>query len=334
MSKNLSDLEDKLEQIETALADLRAICNDGPATRKQLDSLFRHVHSLKAAASADGLTELSRAAHELENVLHALRTGESTLDDHALQQMTDILSETLLPDLVPHDILNSLKPHEKHALKQAVSEGAHIFVVDASFDIADFDLEFQKLKAKLNSEGEVISVAPSVESEHPEKIKFRILYASMESRGMAALRRALNAGLAAAEALGKEIEFEVNNADIPVDEPMWQVVADPLLHLVRNAVDHGIEHRGKITITVKNFRDELKIQVTDDGRGIDPQIIASGLLFEPGYSTAPAASTISGRGVGLDVVKTTIEACGGSVKIQSAPGRGSSFTITVPTKSV
>ena len=77
----MSDLEDKLEQIKTALAELRATPADGPTTRKKLDSLFRQVHSLKAVAAADGLTDLSHAAHELENVLHSLRTGESALDN-------------------------------------------------------------------------------------------------------------------------------------------------------------------------------------------------------------------------------------------------------------
>ncbi len=332
----MSDLEDKLEEIKTALAELRATTSDGPTTRNQLDSLFRQVHSLKAAAAADGLNELNRAAHELENVLHSLRTGESTLDNQALQQLSETsaaLSETLATGLVPQDIWNSLKAHEKHALKQSINEGADIFVVDASFEVADFDREFQKLKEKLTGEGEVIAVAPSVESEHPEKIKFRILCARTTPHGVAVLQRAVRAGQAAASALGKDIEFEVSGADLSIDESVWQVVANPLLHLVRNAVDHGIEHRGKITITAEKVSDKLKIQVTDDGRGIDPQTIASGLLFEPGFSTASQVSEISGRGTGLDAVKTTVEALSGSVQIESELGRGSTFTITVPSKS-
>jgi chemotaxis protein histidine kinase CheA len=72
------------------------------------------------------------------------------------------------------------------------------------------------------------------------------------------------------------------------------------------------------------------IRVSDDGRGIDPQTI--GRLFEPGFTTASEPSAISGRGVGLDVVKSTIEACGGSVKIQSELGKGSTFLITLPYK--
>ena len=315
----MSDLEDKLEQIKTTLAELRTFATGGPETRKQLDSLFRQVHSLKAVAAADGLTELSHVAHELENVLHSLRTGESTLDNHALQQ----LAATLPVNLVPDEIWNSLKAHEKHALKQSLSEGANIFIVDASFDVADFDREFQKLKEKLSSEGEVISVFPRVDSERPEKITFRILCAS------GTVLRAVRAGRAAATALGKEIEFEVSGAEISLDD----AIADCLIHLVRNAVHHGIEARGTITIAATNNEDQLTIKVSDNGRGIDPELIATGQLFEPGFSTASEVSEISGRGVGLDVVKTTVEARGGSVQIQSELGKGSTFQITLPSKS-
>ena len=333
----MSELEDKLEQIKTAVAELRAAPAGGPATRKQIDSLFRQIHNVKAVASADGLSDLARAAHELENVLHSLRTGQSTLDNHMLQQLTQTsatLSETILTDLVPRDIWNSLKAHEKHAVRQSISEGANIFVVDASFDVADFDREFQKLKEKLSSEGEVISVAPWVETDRPEKIRFRILCASTVSPGVAVFQRAVRAGQAAATALGKDIEFEVSGTDLSIDESVWHVVGEPVLHLVRNAVDHGIEHRGKITIAAEKVSDHLNIRVTDDGRGIDPELIATGRLFESGFSTAPEASNISGRGVGLDAVKNTVEKRGGSVKIKSELGKGSTFEITLPLKSV
>jgi len=335
----LSDLEDKLEQIKTTLAELRSSTADGPATRKQLDALFRQVHNVKAVAVADGLTDLSRAAHELENVLHSLRTGESTLDNHVLQQLGEALVETLP---LPGEISNSLKPEEKHALKQSLKEGAKLFLVQTSFDQSDFDQQFQNLKARLSRDGEVISVAPKVENE---KINFRILYATQSENLELApnvsaepifkpesnlWNRIVRAGESAATALGKDINFNLRGAEIPLDD----AIADCLIHMVRNAVHHGIESRGTITIAATNDEDQLKITVTDDGRGIDPQTIASGLLFQPGYSTASQVSEISGRGIGLDVVKTTVEARSGSVKIESELNRGSTFTITIPSKSV
>jgi two-component system chemotaxis sensor kinase CheA len=335
----LSDLEDKLEQIKTALGELRASTAGGPATRKQLDALFRQVHNVKAVATADGLTDLSRAAHELENVLHSLRTGESTLDNQVLQRLEEAISNTLpLPD----DISNSLKSEEKHALKQSLKEGAKLFLVQTSFDQSDFDQQFQNLKARLSRDGEVISVAPKVENE---EINFRILYATRVQNPELAPNvsiepifrpernlwdRIVRAGESTATALGKDINFNLRGTEISLDD----AIADCLIHLVRNAVHHGIESRGTITIAATNDEAQLKISVTDDGRGIDPQTIASGLLFQPGYSTASELSDISGRGVGLDVVKTTVEQRSGSVQIQSELGKGSTFTITIPSKSV
>ena len=335
----MSDLEDKLEQIKTTLAELRTTAADGPATRKQLDSLFRQVHSLKAVASADGLTDLSRAAHELENVLHSLRTGESTLDNTVLQQLTDRLSDTLA---LPDELLDSLNAEEKHALRQSVNEGAKLFLVQTNFDQADFDQQFQNLKARLERDGEVISVAPKAESN---KINFRILYATRAELAQmpnvtieqlshkftgTAWDRIARAGESTAATVGKEVHFDLRGTEISLDDG----IADCLIHLVRNAVHHGIESRGTITIAATNNQGQLTIKVTDDGRGIDPQLIASGQLFQPGYSTASELSEIAGRGVGLDVVKTTVEARGGSVKIQSEPGRGSTFEITLPSRSV
>jgi len=342
----LSALEDQLKQITSALDDLRANSADGPETRKALDSLFRRTHNLKAAANADGLNDLSRAAHELENVLHSLRTGTSTLDDHALQQLTKksvAISESL--PLVPADIWNSLKAEERHSLSQAVNEGANIFLVQTSFDVADFDQHFQKLKEVLSSTGELISIAPKTENN---KINFRIVYAGSLSAELdefanvtvaelrrratislaSVIERAVRAGQSAASILGKKIEFELHGEDLTLEESLCNTIADPLLHLVRNAVDHGIEDKGKITIEASREDDQIKITVRDNGRGIAPETL--GKLFQPGFSTASKVSELSGRGVGLDVVKTTVEEAGGSVNIISQLGQGSSFELILP----
>jgi signal transduction histidine kinase len=246
-----------------------------------------------------------------------------------LAETSAALSETLLSNLVPLEILNSLKAHERHALRQSINEGADISVIDASFDVADFDREFQKLKEKLISEGEVIAVAPQVESERPQKIKFRILYASTTFLTLDKIvERAVRAGRAAAAALGKEVQFATDGTDLSINQSICNVIAHPVLHLVRNAVDHGIEQRGKITITAEEHDDQLRIRVTDDGRGIDPSVMS--LIFQPGFSTRNEVSEISGRGVGLDAVKTTIEAVGGSISVSSELGKGSTFQIRVP----
>ena len=344
----MSTLEDQLKQITSALDELRANHADGPETRKALDSLFRRTHNLKAAATADGLNDLSRAAHELENVLHSLRTGASTLDDRVLQELTEksaAISETL--PLVPAEIWNSLKVEERHSLSQAVKEGADLFLVQTSFDVADFDQQFQRLKEVLSSTGELISIAPKAENS---KINFRIVYAKHgtglpefdnvifkelrrdESFSFAlVLQRAIRAGQSAAKETDKTIDFELRGEDLTLEESLCSTVADPLLHLVRNAVDHAIERSGKITIETAQNVNEVTIKVTDDGIGIAPEVI--GRIFDRGFSTASKISTISGRGVGLDVVKTAIESAGGSVTVNSQPGSGTTFVLTIPLAS-
>ena len=325
---NLRQRTPEIEQIYNIIEDLRAAGDDGPRKRKLLDTLFRQVHNLKAKASANGLHNLAAAAHELENVLHSLRT-------------------------------------------QSLTEGARLFVVQTSFDVADFDREFQSLKEVLSRTGEVISTSPRVDKEHPRKVNFAILYARKAAEGEAipelsntsviaieeissehvaipasaleqafakfaaelvnlpavpfsgVLQQALQAGRAAALATGKDVDFEVRGSD----HELAAALCEPLMHLVRNAVDHGIEKRGKVIVEVIRRDDQLTITVTDDGRGIDPSLIEQ--IFQPGFSTAAQVSTISGRGVGLDVVKTTIEDLGGSITVTSTPGNGSSFTIQI-----
>ena len=318
----------QIEQILTAIEELRRAGDDVPRKRKLLDTIFRQVHNLKAKASANGLNNLAAAAHELENVLHSLRT-------------------------------------------QSFTEGARLFIVQTSFDVADFDREFQSLKEVLSRTGEVMSTSPRVDKERPAKVNFRILYARKATEGEAipelsntsiigieeispehtvmpvsalnhafakfsaelanlpavpsggVFQQVLQAGRAAALATGKEVDFEIRGSDQELD----QALCEPLIHLVRNAVDHGIETRGRVIIEIARRDDQISITVTDDGRGIDPSLIEQ--IFEPGFSTATEVSNISGRGVGLDAVKTTIEDLGGSITVTSEPGKGSSFTILI-----
>lgn len=363
----MSDLKNQLDEIVAAIANLRAAPSGGPETRKLLDSLFRRVHNLKAQTAADGLAELSNTAHEIESVLYALRTGNATLNEQAIQQLsesTTSISEQLLTSAIPSELWNALKAEEKHAVKQTLREGADLFLVEASFDVADFDSQFLKLKMLLTGTGEMISVVPMIDSERADKIKFRMLYARAAQTGLPAelvtfsgvtvsellkqradslvevMERAVRAGQAAAAALGKEIDFEVVGDDLTIEGSLCDAIAVPLLHLVRNAVGHGIEPtpereqlgkplRGKIKIIALKSSEAFRVTVVDDGRGIDAR--ARDLLFRPGFSTASEASKISGRGVGLDAVKTDIEAAGGDVKVTSRQNEGSSFQLTLPT---
>ena len=353
------------DPIFTAVDQLREVAGDGPATRKAVDALFRHVHNLKANAAANGLNDLAAAAHEFENVLHSIRTGAT---------------DTFLSNAIPADVWSSLRPDQKSTLTQSIAEGAKLFLVEASFDVAHFDREFQNLEQTLSQTGEVISRLPNATRG---KVNFRILYAQRGEADLpkasgvtieeisaaltnpakttndleaverafeklsaalinlpaasdeGVLQQALRAGRAAAVVTGKEVEFEVLGEDLLFDK----TYVTPLIHLVRNAVDHGIESseerlklgknaRGKIVIQATSRDGETRITVTDDGRGIDPALIEQ--VFRPGFSTAAEISEISGRGVGLDAVRTTVEELGGSLSVSSQPGHGSTFEIKLP----
>jgi two-component system chemotaxis sensor kinase CheA len=164
-----------------------------------------------------------------------------------------------------------------------------------------------------------------------------------------------------AKALGKEIRLEIHGGDTELDKSMVEQIADPLMHLVRNSIDHGIEPgeervaRGKGaggTLQLNAFHDSgsIIIEVTDDGRGLDrDRILAKAierglvkdgagmsdqdiwqLIFAPGFSTAAKVTDISGRGVGMDVVRRNIQALRGTVTLDTRPGQGTTTRIRLP----
>jgi two-component system chemotaxis sensor kinase CheA len=160
---------------------------------------------------------------------------------------------------------------------------------------------------------------------------------------------------------GKEIHLELSGEETDVDKNVIEQIADPLVHLVRNSCDHGIERpedrtkagkdpAGTVRIDARAEAGEVRIVVQDNGKGLDrTRILARAverglvpegrtlsdaevfnLIFEPGFSTAEALTEISGRGVGMDVVRKNIEALRGRIDIASTPGQGSRFTLSIP----
>ncbi|MFP4461312.1 MAG: chemotaxis protein CheA [Thermotogota bacterium] len=159
----------------------------------------------------------------------------------------------------------------------------------------------------------------------------------------------------------KEIELEILGESTEMDKTITEKIKDPLKHMLRNSVDHGVESpeerkklgkdpKGKIVLEASHQNGEVLIQISDDGKGIDNEAVtkkaiergliekgkvltqeeANKMIFRPGFSTAEKVTDISGRGVGMDVVKDNINAIQGEVDIQSVPGRGSTFTIHIP----
>jgi two-component system chemotaxis sensor kinase CheA len=151
---------------------------------------------------------------------------------------------------------------------------------------------------------------------------------------------------------GKEVQLRISGEDLELDRAIIEELADPLVHLVRNAVDHGIERSGEVTIRAWREKDLALIEIADNGRGMDVEkirakalergLIASAqakmlrdrevlqLVCLPGFSTAESVTETSGRGVGMDVVKSSVENLGGSLEIGSELGKGTRFLLKLP----
>ncbi|MGA8145047.1 MAG: hybrid sensor histidine kinase/response regulator [Candidatus Acidiferrales bacterium] len=167
----------------------------------------------------------------------------------------------------------------------------------------------------------------------------------------------------AAKATGKPIELSLEGAETELDNNIVQHISDPLIHLVRNAVAHGIEHadsrgaagkpeKGHIAVRAYHRGNHIFVEVEDDGRGIDYERVRQGViesgelspvaaaelserelreyLFRPGFSTASSMTELAGRGVGLDVVRSNVHALNGEIEVRSELGRGACFTVKVP----
>ena len=425
--------------------------------------------SLSLAAS--GIVEPSRRA-----LFERLQAAARNRADTTSAPSED--TEAILKN-VPFEIWQSLTEPEKQRLFSVVAEGSSLFVVKTNFDIENFDAQFTLLKEKLTEVGELISTSPAVDDEHPDRVNFRVLYASdahsqdleaavsdvsavvvfkeigatrtsgpfdretsktasasvspslaslsnfvrtdldkldrlissthellhtttnalelalsQQQLGTAArqelqklneqiktsfmgvedelinlrmvslgptLRRAMRAGRAAARLAGKEIDFDIVGGDLRLDKLLADAIADPLIHLVRNAVDHGIEsseqrvqagkdRRGTVRIEAVSDGSQSRLRVVDDGRGIDPLLVSEAasrlgilpgdsaldierslrLIFRPGFTTLTSASDVSGRGVGLDIVETAVEQVGGELRVSSETKQGTTFEIRLP----
>ena len=166
-----------------------------------------------------------------------------------------------------------------------------------------------------------------------------------------------------AREVGKEVEFQVSGGEVELDKLIVEELSDPLMHLIRNAIDHAVEppearersgkpRAGRISVAAVQRGNHVSISVEDDGAGVDeervrqvavrrglateaqvrelPRREALNLVFAPGVSTSPKVTSLSGRGVGLDVVKNNIAALSGIIDLHSEPGRGTRFEITLP----
>ena len=274
---------------------------------------------------------------------------------------------------IPTATLSQLSNQEKNVLQAAVRAGNNLACLEIGFESARFAEDLINFREILNKSGEIIATFPSAKFAGDGKIGFQFLLVSAaeireifnetdaeilwnvapeiytnDAHGIA-LKAAQN-GREIAVKLGKRIEIKTQIEEISLSPAELKLVFEVLTHLVRNAVDHAIEKRGEIEISLKAIENGIVLLVSDDGRGIDSDVIKakaieknliSGdenlseqetiqLIFLPEFSTKSDVTEISGRGVGLDAVKYAVEKHGGKISVVTEKGNGTTFEIFLP----
>lgn len=286
------------------------------------------------------------------------------------------IAENFPPD-VPDEFFSQLSIQEKNAFRAARENEKNIFCFEVDFETANFADELIAFRTSLSAAGEIIATLPGAKSsDDGGRIGFQILFAA--SAESPEIRRIAEAGAAriifdsspevfsndapgilaqivrhgeeTAKKLGKRIRFKTSFDEVKLSPAKLRLVFEVLLHLVRNSVDHAIETSGLIEIRLKTEANNLRLTVSDDGRGISADEVkaaavkknlisadkilteqeAIDLIFLPQFSIKSAASEMSGRGVGLDAVKFAVEEAGGKISVTSRTGKGTSFEIVLP----
>lgn len=364
-----------------------------PEDDKIIGEMFRLLHNLKANAKASGYLTISQFAHKLESVFGALRNKDLQFSGKvatALFESIDMLGVLLkhidtpegenVDPMVEANLDSILATFSGEQIKETnVRQQYH-----TSQNIALSELIYipiRKLDEMLNLVGELIidrdritSLSKDSDDEQLKAVSAHLYRITSSIQQSVMDARLVNIGflfnkfprivrdIAVVES--KSIDLIIEGQDIQIDRNVLQVLTDSILHLVRNAITHGIEptdrrkklkkpQQGHMSLTAQNDKDTVLIQISDDGQGIDVDQVRKyavlnryisadkanelndremlSFIFEPGFSLSKEITEFSGRGVGLDIVKTAIDSLGGRITVQSEKGKGTTFSLYVPT---
>ena len=385
------------EQLQIAEAALLALDGD-PADTASLDTLFRALHTIKGTSAFLGVEHATELAHLAESQLARLRSGAaactgeiSNLIFRSIDMLDAMLNAidaavggepAMLPDgyraLVAELSAGPSASGRTPGTRHTSGQFRRVLGSDASVRVRAADLDrLAEMVRELVLTHAMISRDPTLRASAHQDLSRKIAYAerlAYEIEGVAGELRTVAFGATMqklarlardlAYQSGKSIELVTDGEDVLIERAMAEAIADPLLHMVRNAIDHGIEppeerlrvgkrEAGELCITAQRNGSQLVIEVSDDGRGIDTHRIAAAaiergildegtrvsdaaaveLVFRPGFSTATVVTDLSGRGVGMDVVRTNVESVGGTVEVDTRAGHGTRFTIRLPFRS-
>ncbi len=391
----LAESEEGLDLMEQALLQMES----NPAEPEVLHNIFRVAHSLKGNAASLELNDLAGFAHVVEDLLEIFRGQKAVPSPELISLLLKAVDE--LRGMVANaaSAPQSLTPEQQELRKKIALqvEKRSKRVVNAGVVSGDStaavrpDLlpaaqrtlraEVGKLDHMLNLTGEIViaqgRLRRMIERLNTEQGRAILemhreaerLYMELQNEVMSIrmvpvgplFRQLIRTVRDLAKSHGKLARLEVVGGEVEVDTTVFEQLKDPLLHLVRNAIDHGLENPavrqsqgknpcGVIRLTAAHSGGNIIVQMQDDGAGFDRKLILdkahrlglwSGkeelrdqdvydLVLQPGFSTAESVTDLSGRGVGLDVVRRNIDSIRGTVEISSTAGKGSVVTIRLP----
>jgi len=387
MDELINDFIAETRDMAQALSGAIVAWEAMPDDRERLDEIFRFVHTVKGNCGFFDLPRLEQLSHAAEGALAEVRAGGRVADTALVNAVLAIIDrigelvqaletgesltseddEQLIAALsnqaaAPRAEAAAAEPETKRALR---SIRLSVDLLDRMMNgVSDAVLARNELARRLRDAPRDVAVEAAFErvSQCIAEIRDGITRTRMQRidslfSGLPRMVRDLAADL------GKQVRLEADGGDVELDREMIEMIRDPLTHIVRNAIDHGIESpderaaagkkpAGALRVSARQAGNQILIEVADDGRGIDGEALvrkarAAGLLtaeqadrlspaqkialvFMPSLSTADEVTAISGRGVGMDVVRANIERIGGVVDVDSRPSQGVRLCIRVP----
>jgi two-component system chemotaxis sensor kinase CheA len=355
-----------------------------PADRARLDAIFRFVHTVKGSCGFLDLPRLARLSHAAEDVLSEVRAGERVPDAALVTAVLAVVDrigeiveaidagaalddsgEELLIAALHGKAEPAVQAQAASAVQRAPTRSVRLTVelLDRMMSgMSDMVLARNELARRLRDTGDP-AVEASLERLSLTVAEMRDTVTRTRMQKIDALFSALPRMVRdTAAGLGKSVTLSIEGADVELDREMIEMMRDPLGHIIRNSIDHGIEvpaerraagkrENGSLHVSARQSGNQIIVEIADDGRGIDTgkviaKLVAAGrseaelralpekakldLVFEPGLTTKDEVTDVSGRGVGMDVVRANIEQIGGRIELSSTPGRGLSTTIHVP----
>lgn len=382
----LAEAQELLTTYEQSLVELER----APRNDELINAIFRVAHTMKGNAASLGFESLVEIAHAAEELLDPLRAHRFEVTpelitlllecgDHLKAQIDHAAKKT--EEVLPADanLLAALCEASKtgECERKAAAEPEATAAANGGRRDATIRASVAKLDAMLALAGEIAIVRSRLRTLimpvatadlHDAQERLDRLCSDLEADLMRirmipiepVLHQQARLVRDLAQSSGKLVELQCFGGDVEADTAVIEQMRAPLMHMVRNAVDHGIESPeararlgkpavGTITIRASHEASMLVLDVSDDGAGIDTQRVLEKarrlgltnnetlteaevrrLIFTPGFTTSEAVTDVSGRGVGMDVVHQTIVALRGSISVTSTPGAGTTFSIRVP----